>query len=264
MIKKTAFGMMMIFTILLYATAAFSHASYTGYSGAPGATGRCASSCHGSTGGTIQIAGFPTEYMPGQIYAITVSHAGGSSIRQFNASIRVGSGSQNAGTIAASTRTAIYNVSGETNGVRLSSNSQNDGIFLWTAPQTGVGAVKLYLAGLQGNMSGQNTALALTANQIATGIEDSETLPDKFELKPNYPNPFNAQTNISFSLVAPANITLNIYNVIGQKIATLAEGYFMAGEHSLNWDASNQPGGVYFCRLIVGANSSIRKITFLK
>jgi hypothetical protein len=140
-------------------------ATFTGYSGAPGTTGACAGFCHGSSGGTITVSGFPTTYTPGQAYVVTVSHTGGSSVENFNASVRVGSGPTNAGTITAGTNTAVYNVSGETNGIHFGTPGQASGDFTWTAPSPGVGPVKLYLAGHQGATSGgPNTEIVLTAN----------------------------------------------------------------------------------------------------
>jgi hypothetical protein len=150
---------------LLLASMALGHADYTGYSGAPGTPGSCASYCHGLGTGTITVNGFPAAYTPGQAYVITVSHNGGSSIENFNGSVRVGSGSTNAGTITAGTNTAVYNVSGETNGVHFGTSGQASGTFTWTAPSPGVGMVKLYVAGHQGTSAdGKNTEIVLTAD----------------------------------------------------------------------------------------------------
>jgi hypothetical protein len=152
--------------ILVFASLAFGHATYTGYSGAPGTSGTCASSCHGTTGGTIQISGFPSEYVPGQTYTVTISHFSGSSIRQFNGSCRVGTGSTNAGTIVGGTNTATYNTSGETNGIHLAAAGHNSGDWEWTAPAQGTGTVRLYIAGMQGSTSsGLNTTLVLVSTE---------------------------------------------------------------------------------------------------
>ncbi len=145
--------------------------SYTGYSGAPGSAGTCAGSCHGSGGGTISVSGFPTSYTPGQAYTIRVSRTSGSRIANFNASVRIGTGQQNAGTIEAGTSTAVYNVSGETNGVHFASPNHDTGNFIWTAPSPGVGEVRFYLSGLQGTTSdGPNTEIVLTAQ--AAGVSE--------------------------------------------------------------------------------------------
>jgi hypothetical protein len=152
--------------LVLFAAASLSFASatFTGYSNAPGTTGACAGLCHGTSGGTITVGGFPTSYTPGQAYVITVAHNGGSSIQNFNASVRVGTGPTNAGTITAGTNTEVYNASGETNGVHFTTAGQASGTFTWTAPSPGVGAVTLYLAGHQGTYDGPNTEVVRTAN----------------------------------------------------------------------------------------------------
>jgi len=153
--------------LLFSAVSGWTHPTYTGYSGAPGRQ-TCASSCHGSSGGTITITGFPTSYAPGQAYTLTIGHSAGTTIANFNASCRVGSGNTNAGTLAAGTATATYSVSGETNGVHFYSTNQNSGTFTWTAPAAGTGTVHLYVGGHQGTASGVNTAAVLTANETAS------------------------------------------------------------------------------------------------
>ncbi len=146
---------------------AWARTTYTGYSGAPGSRGRCASSCHGAGGGTIQASGFPSVYVPGQSYTITVSHAGTDLIANFNASCRIGTGSQNAGVITAGTNTATYNTSLETNGVHLSPSFLDGGTFTWTAPAAGTGDVNLYICGIEADYDGPNTILSFTAAEQA-------------------------------------------------------------------------------------------------
>jgi hypothetical protein len=164
-------------TLALLAAVALALPDYTGYSGAPGSSGNCASTCHGSSGGTIQVAGFPLAYELSQTYVVSVFKQSGSSINNFNASIRVGTTSQTAGVILAGDFTATYSTGGEPNGVHLSSQNQDSCTFIWTAPDSGVGDVRLYLAGHQGNMSGANTELVLVASQ-ATGIAEAGARPE--------------------------------------------------------------------------------------
>lgn len=262
--RKIFNALFMTFVVLLTFSRAFGHANYTGYSGAPGASGRCASSCHGAGGGTIQVSGFPAEYVSGQVYTIAVSHNGGSTIRQFNGSCRIGTGSQNAGVIAAGTRSVTYNASGETNGIHLSSTSQNDCTFQWTAPQAGAGTVRLYIAGQQGSSGGANTTLTLVSTEQVTGIDDNIIVPDKPVLISNYPNPFNGSTVLRFTLPTAGRIGIEVYNIVGQKVESLYNGEANTGEFSISWDASRYPSGVYFCKLTVGEKSFNHRITLLK
>jgi hypothetical protein len=83
-----------------------------------------------------------------------------------------------------------------------------------------------------------------------TGINDGrDRRPQEFTLLQNYPNPFNAQTTISYSLSQSGPVTLSIYNIMGQKVATMVDGVEPAGEHRVVWDAKGAASGVYFGRL---------------
>ena len=89
-------------------------------------------------------------------------------------------------------------------------------------------------------------------------------LPEVFELSQNYPNPFNPATTISFTLGKAGVTTLEVYNVLGQKVATLISGYVSAGRHDVTFDASRVSSGMYFYRLESGNLSSVRKMMLLK
>jgi hypothetical protein len=152
--------------LLLSSTLMWAYPGLTGYSGAPGRL-TCASSCHGSPGGSIYIDGFPELYTPGETYNVSIGHSTGDSIENFNSSCRIGDGTANAGTLAGGTNTVTYNTSGETNGVHFSSSGQNSGTFQWIAPEAGTGEVRLYVAGIQGDYSGMNSAFT-----VVTGEEE--------------------------------------------------------------------------------------------
>jgi hypothetical protein len=162
-VKKSVFPI--LFLILLTSRPSFARTGYCGYSGAPGSLGACASSCHGTSDGTIKIFGFPSRYQPLQQYTVKLYRVDGRRIRNFNASVRIGEGSQNAGTISPGLNTITYNVAGETNGVHLSAMEQDSATFVWTAPEAGTGLVKLYLGGYQGYDApyGKNTTRVLSS-----------------------------------------------------------------------------------------------------
>ena len=95
----------------------------------------------------------------------------------------------------------------------------------------------------------------------------SSNAPAAFALDQNYPNPFNPTTRIQFSLAASARITLKIFNVVGQEVATVLDGSFAAGTHSVVWDASNMGGttvgsSMYIARLIVAPVAGGDPLTF--
>ena len=83
---------------------------------------------------------------------------------------------------------------------------------------------------------------------------DQNTLtgtPKLYSLAQNFPNPFNPSTTIRFSLPEPGNVSLEVYNVLGEKVAVLASGTHTPGLYTAVWDARNCGSGVYFVRLIV-------------
>jgi hypothetical protein len=92
----------------------------------------------------------------------------------------------------------------------------------------------------------------------STGIEDVSAVPTEFALDQNYPNPFNPTTTIKYSLREAVDVKLEIYNVMGQKVATLVNNERQApGNYQLIWDSTNDYGarvatGIYFYRLIAG------------
>lgn len=95
-------------------------------------------------------------------------------------------------------------------------------------------------------------------------VEVSVNIPIKFEVSQNYPNPFNPVTNISFNLPEASNVTLYIFNAIGQQIKTINAGYKEAGKHTIEFDGSSLNSGVYFYKVEAGNNSMIRKMALIK
>ncbi len=89
-------------------------------------------------------------------------------------------------------------------------------------------------------------------------------IPDEFSLSQNYPNPFNPTTEIAFDLPAASHVTLEIYNVLGQRVTVLADGSYNAGQHTVTWDASNQASGIYFYRLTTPDYVATKKMLLLK
>ncbi len=94
-------------------------------------------------------------------------------------------------------------------------------------------------------------------------------LPASFSLNQNYPNPFNPSTTIAFALPEAAEVRLEIFNLLGRKVATLTEGELPAGHHSVVWEGRNSSGstvatGVYFYRLDAGSFSETKKMLLLK
>lgn len=85
-----------------------------------------------------------------------------------------------------------------------------------------------------------------------------------FQVKQNYPNPFNPSTKIEFVLSKAGDVRVEIYNLVGQKIATLMDEKLTAGEHSIVWDAKNVASGVYFYKVQLNNVSKTRKMVLMK
>ena len=97
-----------------------------------------------------------------------------------------------------------------------------------------------------------------------SGINENPALPDKVGYLTSYPNPFNVSTVLSYRLLQPYNVNIDIYNLIGQKVTTLSGGMQESGAHTMVWDASSFPSGVYFARLDAGGRSVTTKLMLMK
>jgi hypothetical protein len=88
--------------------------------------------------------------------------------------------------------------------------------------------------------------------------------PDKFELNQNYPNPFNPTTMLSYNLKVDGNVKLTVFNLVGQSVRTLVDGFQKAGYYEVNFDANDLPAGIYLYKLQVGDYSSVKRMTLVK
>lgn len=110
---------------------------------------------------------------------------------------------------------------------------------------------------------------AVQVQQISgsvTSVNDGskESLPTNYELNQNYPNPFNPTTSISFTLSKVENVSLTVYNIIGQEVASLINGQMNAGLHVVTFNAAKLASGIYFYRLQTSDFVAIKKMVLLK
>ncbi len=99
----------------------------------------------------------------------------------------------------------------------------------------------------------------------ATSVtSSSDPQPDAITLFQNYPNPFNAETTISYSLRKSGLVSLRVFNISGEEVASLVNGVRPAGEHAVHFDTSKLASGVYLYRLTVGNSSFNKKLLLLK
>jgi len=97
-----------------------------------------------------------------------------------------------------------------------------------------------------------------------TDITEVAELPTDFKLEQNYPNPFNPTTTIRYSLPQANTVSLTVFNMLGQRVATLVNAQQSAGTYSVNFNAANLSSGVYFYRLQSGKQVSVQKMLLLK
>jgi len=121
-----------------------------------------------------------------------------------------------------------------------------------------------------GGLSGENYADAWL---VKTGPDTSSTHapsiewvshPKDFVLHPAYPNPFNPVTTISFDMPFQSKVSMNIYNILGERVAVLVNGYAAPGNHQLRWDAGDSPSGIYFVRMETREFQQTAKVVLLK
>lgn len=98
----------------------------------------------------------------------------------------------------------------------------------------------------------------------STGIDGSPALASEYSLAQNYPNPFNPTTRIDYALPASGTVNISVFNILGQKVAELVNGFQQPGHNSVVFDATRFPGGVYTCRIIAGSFTDTRKMILLK
>jgi len=94
---------------------------------------------------------------------------------------------------------------------------------------------------------------------VMTGV-----VPETFALEQNYPNPFNPTTEIAFALPKASQVSIEVYNLLGQKVATLLDAVKDAGSHTVSFDAKGLASGVYFYRLTAGAQVMTKKMMLMK
>ena len=100
-----------------------------------------------------------------------------------------------------------------------------------------------------------------------TAVDDDSkdnNLPSSFSLAQNYPNPFNPVTTIEYSIPQGSHVKLEVFNILGQSVVTLVDGHQSPGTYTVDFDAFNQPSGIYFYRLTHSEGAETRKMTLVK
>lgn len=125
---------------------------------------------------------------------------------------------------------------------------------------------KLFVTG-RFDLAGGKISNNIAAWDLSETLVSNEDEYDDFKrisLNQNYPNPFNPSTNISFELLETGLVTLNVFNILGQQVAVLVNGKLTSGTHTLTFNASHLPSGVYIYQLNTPSKSISRKMLLIK
>jgi hypothetical protein len=106
--------------------------------------------------------------------------------------------------------------------------------------------------------------LLIWKNNIVTSVAERNSAPSEYFLYPNYPNPFNAGTIIEFSTPQRERISIEVFNILGQKLVTIADGIVEAGHHRINFEPRSLSSGVYFYRFHTETKTITRPMIYIK
>ncbi len=112
-------------------------------------------------------------------------------------------------------------------------------------------------------LKGTTNRFGITIRPTSVSNENEDS-PLAFTLEQNYPNPFNPSTTISYSLETAGAVNISVYNLMGQKVATLVDENKSAGQYNIRWNAANVSSGMYYYRLEANGQSITRKMTLIK
>lgn len=102
------------------------------------------------------------------------------------------------------------------------------------------------------------------ASSISIHYGNQTLTPNEYSLAQNYPNPFNPATRIDYTLPASGRVTIKVYDILGQEVASLVDGVQEAGFKSVEWDAAAMPSGMYLYRITAGGFSQAKKMLLLR
>jgi hypothetical protein len=101
-------------------------------------------------------------------------------------------------------------------------------------------------------------------NEVYTGIKYDITIPKKYSLSQNYPNPFNPSTTIKYAIASSSYVTIKVFDILGNEVASLVNEKKPIGNYTVNFNASNLSSGVYLYQIRAGSFISTKKMLLLK
>lgn len=114
------------------------------------------------------------------------------------------------------------------------------------------------------NDGGNSFEVPIELTVAGTVSNEEDLVVEQFKLDQNYPNPFNPSTNITFNLPEASDVSLQVFDMLGRKVATLVNGKLNAGSHDINFDASSIASGMYIYTIQAGAYKATKKMMLLK
>jgi hypothetical protein len=123
--------------------------------------------------------------------------------------------------------------------------------------------VLLHAQYLGGNGRG-DVMLESLNNPLTNTGNNNTTIPTSYSLSQNYPNPFNPTTNVQFSIIKVQFVTLKVFDLLGQEVATLVNEQLEPGTYNVDWNASQFTSGIYFYRLQTKGFTDTKKLILLK
>lgn len=117
---------------------------------------------------------------------------------------------------------------------------------------------------LESNDPDSSIARLQVVLDVITGVDEENYLPKVYSLHNNFPNPFNPATTISYDLPRQGIVSLKVYNIVGEEIATLVNAEQSAGRYKIDWNASELASGVYFYRIQAAEFVDVKKMILMK
>ncbi len=149
----------------------------------------------------------------------------------------------------------------------IAADGSSEWTFQWTAPTDDVGPIQIYAAGVAANGNGLRTGDFVYSDSLnfATQVSVEEVLvPATFTLEQAYPNPFQGQTTIAYTMLQPDPVTLSVYDMQGRLVKSFDEGVRHAGAHEITFDAADLPAGTYLYELQTPSARKTGSVTHIK
>ncbi|MGE5352120.1 MAG: choice-of-anchor V domain-containing protein [Acidobacteriota bacterium] len=254
-----------VFSLFVLCTG-YLHSHSSGVSGYTLKTSSYGCSCHGSATSTVSVAiNGPSTLKTGETASYTVTVSGGS-----GTAVGTDIAASNGTLLNSDSNLKVMNGELTQTSAKAFSGGKYTFNFKYTAPST-PGTQTLYANGVSTKPQ-WNFAPNFSVNVLAatSGVKGNGQTVMSYSLDQNYPNPFNPATTISYSIPKQSQVRLVVFNSIGQEVKTLFSGIQSAGNHSVNFDASDLTSGIYFYSIEAKSNSdnetfkSVKKMAFLK